>query len=220
MLYDTSRRVKKKRTPSRLRKTDTACTVRSGGEGEGEECLLTDAVWISEIRCQRVEEIPVENNQLIRLKHPPTYIPGILYSVCKIVGRRGEDYEKKVQQAVVLKKRYFYVQYHLGTKYQVCIYIRMGRCCNRYNAVLGHRTGSNTWCSPRGYVMIVTHRKSKTTKIRNKLNGYLVCGKTHCQMANKRKSNFFKATYWQNEIYVGKNFVRRRNNFLKGTKCS
>ena len=46
----------------------------------------------------------------------------------------------------------------------------MGRCCcccshvitHRYNAVRGHRTGSNTWCSPRGYVLMVTHRKSLT----------------------------------------------------------
>ena len=36
--------MQKKLTPSRLRKTDTACTKRSSGEGGGEGCLLTDAV--------------------------------------------------------------------------------------------------------------------------------------------------------------------------------
>ena len=46
---------KKKLTLSRLRKADTACTVRIG-DGGGEECLLPDAV--SEIRCRRAEEIP------------------------------------------------------------------------------------------------------------------------------------------------------------------
>ena len=45
MLYDASRRVKKKLAPSRLRKIDnTTCTVRSSGDGGSEECLLTDAV--------------------------------------------------------------------------------------------------------------------------------------------------------------------------------
>ena len=58
---------KKKMTPSRLRKTDAACTVRSSGEWGGEECLITDAV--SEIRCRRADGMPGtrKSNQLIRL---------------------------------------------------------------------------------------------------------------------------------------------------------
>ena len=55
--------MKKKMTPSRLGKTDTACTARSSGEAGGEEGLLADAV--SEIRCRRAEEIPGKNNQPI-----------------------------------------------------------------------------------------------------------------------------------------------------------
>ena len=65
---------------------------------------------VTEIRCRRAEEIPSKNNQQIR---------GSIHLLYRIVGRRGEDYEEKVQQAVVLKKQYSYVQYHTRYVYTV-----------------------------------------------------------------------------------------------------
>ena len=74
------------------------------------------------------------------------------------------------------------------------MYLRIGRCCScshvithRYNAVRGHSSSSsNTGCRPRGYVRS-DGNAPKLQNYKKYVSNYMgtVCGKTHCQMANK-----------------------------------
>ena len=104
------------------------------GRGGGEEGLLTCA--LSEIRRRRAEEIPGEKNQQTRLKHVP---------ISKAVGRRGEDYEESTASSSTKKAIPLHLCRIIPGMY-VCIYVWdvVLALTHGYNAVRGHRTGSNT----------------------------------------------------------------------------